>query len=613
MKKIDININESFKLYKKDSAYTLEGDLIVLSGINGSGKSQLLQIIAKNGKEQISRTVSQTDDNGDISLLENILLLSFRDNIDLGQDFGAFSVTYKQNYANSAWEYYKGNIKHQNNSFFDAKKTKKYNEGTLIFDDKGIKNGSWRSINRLVGLLKENFTDEKVFTLTQNELEGILPADFIWRNENDIISQIGNLFYIACCDRVNKQIQCSKSTEIFDNATWLRNAPWTVLNELFEKLNFKYRFKDDYAFTTPYMEENPKLRDNSEIRNLMDLSDGEKAILKLALISLDEEISKDIKLVLYDEYDAPLNPSLTEAFYHVLEKFYIEKGIQVIVTTHSPATISLAPEYTQFYEVFPQSNASPKIVKVEQFDYSELRTANKKFYDKIKNQDERIAELERLTQTAGKMLFVEDKYDQIYKIAYLKVKGVEEITEENFEEKFNAHCNFTLHGNFSCGGLYNRLISSNITNDQDSVIVCLFDFDAEGYRKFEELAKKKDNQTKLFPTKDGSIRDGLSLKHHQSNRYALMIPIPERLDDYVSEETSSDCFVEIETLLSEEYLKSNTKAEQRSKVLKFYKMKDRHKNDFWKDLLDVNREHFKDFEPLFARVEKIFVDSEAKR
>ena len=153
MKKIDINIIEPFKLYKKDSAYTLEGDLIVLSGINGSGKSQLLQIIAKNGKEQISRTISQTDNNGDISLLENILLLSFRDNINLGQDFGQFSVTYKQNYANNAWEYYRRNIKHDNNSYFDAKKTKKYNDGTLIFDDKGIKNGSWRSINRLVGLL----------------------------------------------------------------------------------------------------------------------------------------------------------------------------------------------------------------------------------------------------------------------------------------------------------------------------------------------------------------------------------------------------------------------------------------------------------------------------
>lgn len=610
MKKINICIGESYKLYKKNSVYVLDGDLIILSGVNGSGKSQLLQIIAKNGKEQISRKLTQTNDVGESVPLEDALLLSFRDNIDLGEDFGQFSVTYKQNCANSAWEYYKSNIQHQNN-IFDAKKTKKYNEGSLVFDDKGIKNASWRSINRLVDLLKENYQDEKVFSLTKTEIESILPAEFIWRNENDIVKQIGNLFYIACCDRVNKQIECSTSTAIFDNSAWLKNAPWTILNELFEKLNFKYRFKTDYNFSAPYMEENPKLRDNSEIRSLLDLSDGEKAILKLALISLDEEISKDINLVLFDEYDAPLNPSLTEAFYQVIEKFYIEKGIQVIITTHSPATISLAPEYAQFYEVFPQSNASPKIVKVEQFDYSELRTANKQFYDKIKNQSERIAELERLTQTGGRMLFVEDKYDQIYKIAYLKVKGIDGITEENFEAKFSEHCNFTLHGNFSCGGLYNRLISSNTTNDQNSVIVCLFDFDSEGYRKFEDLEKKKDNQTKLFPTKEGSVREGLSIKHHQSNRYALMLPIPERLDDYVSEETSSDCFIEIETLLSEEYLETNTKAKQRTKVLKFYKMKDKHKNDFWKDLFDVDREHFKDFEPLFARVEKIFEEAEA--
>lgn len=403
---------------------------------------------------------------------------------------------------------------------------------------------------------------------------------------------------------------CSESTQIFDNSAWLRSAPWTILNELFEKLNFKYRFKDDYVFTTPYMEENPKLRDNSEIRNLTDLSDGEKAILKLALISLDEEISKDIKLVLFDEYDAPLNPSLTEAFYHVIEKFYIDKGIQVILTTHSPATISLAPEYAQFYEVFYEGNESPKIIKVEQFDYNELRIANKQYYNKIKNQGERIAELERLAHVTGRMLFVEDRYDQIYKIAYLKIKGVENITEQNFEEKFSEYSSFTLHGNFSCGGLCSRLISSNITNDQDSVMICLFDFDAEGYRKFEELEKKKDNQTKLFPIKEGSVREGLSIKHYQANRYALMIPIPERLQDYVSEKTSSDCFIEIETLLSEEYLKTNVKAEERSRVLKFYKMKDNHKKDFWKDLFNVDRKHFKDFEPLFDRIEKIFEAAE---
>lgn len=92
-----------------------------------------------------------------------------------------------------------------------------------------------------------------------------------------------------------------------------------------------------------------------------------------------------------------------------------------------------------------------------------------------------------------------------------------------------------------------------------------------------------------------------------------MLPIPVRLEDYVSEETSSDCFIEIETLLSEEYLKTNSKAELRSKVLKFYKMKDKHKKDFWKDLFEVDKKHFMDFKPLFNRIEKIFEEIEEKQ
>lgn len=404
----------------------------------------MLKIISKNGKDPINREITQICENGEIKTLENILLLSFRDNIDLGDDFGQFSVTYKNTYSSKAWEFYSNNIKH--NNFLDSKKTKKYKEGTLIFDDNGIKKPTWRSISRLIELIKSNYTDKEAFNLSQTDIEKILPSDFVWRNENDIIAQVGNLFYIACCERVNKQIECSKTSEIFDNEDWLKTAPWTILNQLFEELKFKYRFKSDYAFETPNMEENPKLRDGNDIRTLVDLSDGEKAILKLALISLDEEVSKDIKMVLFDEYDAPLNPSLTEAFYHVIEKFYIQKGIQVIITTHSPATISLAPEYAQFYEIFPQENSSPKIAKVNQYDYDELRKANKSFYDKIQNQEQRISELEWYAQLSGNMLFVEDKYDQIYKIAYLKLKGIDDITEENLEEKFSKNCHFLYMG-----------------------------------------------------------------------------------------------------------------------------------------------------------------------
>ena len=621
MKKLEIDILKEYKSFKEGTHYSLVGDLIILSGINGSGKSQLLSIIANdtgnrgfnsawgnpaNNQKIISRNLLQTDEGAEPTTLEEVLLFSFRDNISLGNEFGSFSITCKQDYASAAWDYYCNNIVSSDNSFTSTRRKERFENGSLIFQDNGTKHPSWRSIIQLVQLIKEYYPGEKAFHLTQEELNAILPPSFIWRDENDIISQVGNLFYLACCERADQQIECSKSTDIFDNDEWLKTAPWTVLNQLFEDLAFKYRFKADYSYSTPIMEENPQLRDNTGIRSLMDLSDGEKAILKLALISLDEEVSHDAKLVLFDEYDAPLNPSLTEAFYHVIEKFYIEKGIQVIITTHSPATISLAPEYAQFYEMFLQEGESPQIVRVDQFDYSELRIANKQFYDRIKDQDIRIKELEAQAKEAeGKCLFVEDKYDQIYKISYLKTKGIEDISEDNFEDKFSECCPFSIHGGFSCGGLVSQLICQNYTHDQNNAIICLFDFDSEGYKKFEVLKEKKENSKYIFDAGSGSVEEGLYLKHKNANRFALMIPIPERLKKYVSKKTSSDCFIEIETLLSEEYLKSNEKAELRSEALPFYKLKDNHKNDFWKDLLNADNEHFEDFKPLFTQVEKL--------
>ncbi len=608
MKKLEIEILEKYKSYRQNTNYIFNGDLIILSGINGTGKSQLLKIIANNTNEKISRTVKIIGENENVETIENILFLSFRDNIDLGNDFGQYSINLRQININQAWGFYSQNIGfNKNQQLFDAKKRQKYNDGTLIFNDNGTKNPSWRSIEQLLSLLKEKYSDDKIFYISRDEFEHIIPQDFIWRNENDIIQQIGNLFYIACCERADKQIECSKTTNIFDNIAWLRTAPWTVLNKLFVDLGFKYRFKDDYSFYTPNMEENPKLRNNDEIRALTDLSDGEKAILKLALISLDEEISKGIKLVLFDEYDAPLNPSLTEAFYKVVEDFYIKKGIQVIITTHSPATISLAPDYAQFYEIFSQVNDSPKIINVNQFDYSELKEANKTYYNKIKNQENRIQELELLLKHDGNAVLVEDKYVQIYKIAYLKLKDITNLTKDNLDELFMKNCKYSINGNYSTGGLYNILSCKNISLDANTKRICLFDFDAEGYKTYEKIKDFKiDKQKQYCKYGDFNLDKGICLKHKDCKRYAMMIPIPSRLQNYVSIESSSDCFIEIETLIDEDFLRSNNKTKQRNKALTFYILKDKHKCDFWEDLLFADKKVFNDFKPLFNTIEQIF-------
>ncbi len=606
MKGIEISINQKYKSFIENTKYEIEGDLIIISGINGSGKSQLLQIIANNSGKKINRIIKQKDKNGTL-IIENILLLSFRDNINLGNNFGSYSLTFKQRSLDHAWRFYEDNIKFKTGYGFKYYEDirQKFRKKDFIYRNES-KSSDWISIEQIVDLLNKNFVGDDIFKLTKDEFTKILPSDFIWRNDNDIIEQTGNLFYKVCCERADKQIEYSSKTEIFNNEEWLKNAPWTILNKLFDSLGFKYKFKDDYGFKMPNMEENPQLRISEEIRDLSDLSDGEKAILKLALVSMDEDISKNVKLVLFDEYDAPLNPSLIESFYKVIDEFYIQKGIQIILTTHSPATISLAPEYTQFYEIFSQENSSPKLIKVNQFDYAELKEANKSFYSKLQNQKDRILELENTLRQQGNALLVEDEYCQIYKIAYLKIKDIKGITENNLEELFNKVSTFSINGGFSSGGLYNYLNCGNTTLDENCKRICLFDFDNEGYSKYEKLMSLKKNNQKLYLEQHNELNTGLCLKHVDCNRYAMMIPILDRLKDFVSTSTSSDCFIEIETLIDSEYLKNNNKANQRSPILQFYKLKDKHKCDFWKDLLSADKSIFNDFKPLFKTVETIF-------
>ena len=612
MKKIKLKLNNDYKSFKKDFECELCGDLIILSGVNGSGKSQLLRIIAKQSNqtrdkygnishESITRDVEQTQSEEKYEKIENIKLLSFRENINISQNFGQANAYSIENDIQSAWNFYSKYILNHPN--LDTNKLIYCNEQ----GDSNIKNSAWRSILSMIHSLKNKYDNEKIYKLNQKEFRESLPTDFIWRNEDNIVGQVGNLFYKFCCVRMKEQAECGIIGKKFNNDDCLKNAPWTILNNLFQKLNFKYRFKDDYDFDITSLSENPQLLQDEESRELIDLSDGEKSILKLALFSMDINMSKGIDLMLFDEYDAPLNPSLTESFFTVIKDFYIDKGIQVIITTHSPATISLAPDYAQFYEIFSQINDSPKIINVNQFDYSELKEANKAYYDKIKNQENRIQELELLLKHDGNAVLVEDKYVQIYKIAYLKLKGITNLTKDNLDEMFMKNCKYSINGNYSTGGLYNILSCKNISLDANTKRICLFDFDTEGYKTYEKIKDFKiDKQKQYCKYGDFNLDKGFCLKHKDCKRYAMMIPIPSRLQNYVSIESSSDCFIEIETLLDEDFLRSNDKTKQRNKALTFYILKDKHKCDFWEDLLFADKKVFNDFEPLFNTIEQIF-------
>ena len=276
----------------------------------------------------------------------------------------------------------------------------------------------------------------------------------------------------------------------FKNKEYIKDAPWTILNEIFKKLKFNYRFKEDYEFETPNFKEPINLfsvdssgkLDTNFSRLLSSLSEGEKSIISLTFALLNEKRRPIEKLLLLDEFDNTLNPSLIEALFKVLDEYFISKGVTVVMTTHSPVTISLAPENATFYELFRQDNESPKILQVQKEEYTELKIANKEFYDKILDQQSRIEELkEKVEQnnkmlTANKILFVEDEYTQIYKIAWLKLHGYSP-TEENLETLFTSNASFDIFSKANKDSLKGFLSNPFMDEWKNKKIVGLFDFD----------------------------------------------------------------------------------------------------------------------------------------
>lgn len=125
-------------------------------------------------------------------------------------------------------------------------------------------------------------------------------------------------------------------------------APWESFNNVAEAAGFRY------ILDIPKIDEDKfdvLLRDK-ETGTILDadsLSSGEKVILSLILAMYTSLDKHHPELLLLDEPDAYLHPSLSHKMLDVIQNVLIKKyGIKVIFTTHSPSTVALAPEESVF-------------------------------------------------------------------------------------------------------------------------------------------------------------------------------------------------------------------------------------------------------------------------
>jgi ABC-type multidrug transport system ATPase subunit len=487
MKKLSIKLDQDYKSFIAGFFCDLEGDLIILSGVNGSGKSQLIDIIhrqrSNNKDDVINATIKINDEeikNKDISFR------SFKENINPPETQSG-DISKIISYKNQIWQYY---------SRFHLD----INQNELKEFQRASKDAK--------ELLIEKFGEEKFNNnkITQEDINNLDLGNFTWSSDDIFSNIIGDLFYAHAKKVFDGTLACGEIINKKFDASSVGKPPWIKLNELFSELGLEYRFKNEisdyFIKKNDYqLNENPRLyqlKENGDIdvsdpRNISDLSDGEKAIISLIFAFFNDVKYRDKKILLLDEFDATFNPSLTKAFFKLVEKYFIEKNILVVMATHSPVTISLAPEYAGFYEVFNKIKSKKRILSVQRDEYSELRRVNEEFYKKTENQPSRAQELQKnekdlekieteIATVKGVVLFVEGDYD----VNYINKAG-ELLIKKEFLSKI------TIKDANGFGGLdkiwkhYNSKLSEVIPQK----IILLYDCDTDKMDdKKGELYKK---------------------------------------------------------------------------------------------------------------------------
>lgn len=300
---------------------------VVITGPNGSGKTQLLELI----HESIINTKPL-----DWSCSVQEPTYAFDEVVYLKGDWGVVNIpaidiaTIQSQHKNLFTTAF---------SNFDKPKTNNANNVNNYRETEG-KKIEYDNFARSLGKTAR-------YLVTYEEFSSQYPKNHL-NVDVPINRQINNVFFNYRIAQVEAASKGLSQDEIIRE---IGQPPWTVLREIIyiSKLPFEINDPADCS-----------LWDNFELKlvhavtkqqiKFVDLSSGEKILLSL-IFYLYQSQEKQIfpKLLLMDEPDAHLLPSMAQQFLNVVKDVLVGKfNIQVIMTTHSPSTVVLTPEQSLF-------------------------------------------------------------------------------------------------------------------------------------------------------------------------------------------------------------------------------------------------------------------------
>lgn len=331
------------KKYKSLEPFEFElPDFTILTGINGAGKTQILTGIV----------------NGEI-ILENGIYNGFIKYIPSNVLSPIDVATITSESINSA----KQELWNQLQSF---KNNTPNNPGALPEHYLGFPH---------LDNLKEiaNITNKRIRDLDREELykhypmdDGKIQSDVFYHIFSNLFKRYKDIYTDNKFNKFLNEKEGHSKTSFLSETEFIEkwgDAPWDFLDKLNEVagLNFAVNSPIEADKSLPFELALTDKTSGDSIK-FNELSSGEKAIMSLALALYNSNFEKKFpKVLLMDEADGSLHPSMTKHFLRVIEDYFVkEKDLKVILSTHSPSTIALAEESSIFVV---KKYGSPRIEK----------------------------------------------------------------------------------------------------------------------------------------------------------------------------------------------------------------------------------------------------------
>lgn len=377
-----LKYNEDHKSIKSFSDIEVS-NFSIFTGINGSGKTHLLEAIL-NGKIQAegirSNEIAYFDStNFQIPKEQTISTENIkREKLALWQNFitkpsnrPSPKETFNQIKASSIPNHVKTLEKISN----EKNKPVLLLEQEDLDDNQDIFNELEKYQQGIDALKSRNQTDVRIIEFAFNYngfIDNITQEEFMEKISvhtsvnNFFAQQISRIFInfnSLCTLEYAKLLKQNESSEITP-ITYKKEAvkiilkkyggkyPWDYIDDLFESFNdFKYKITKPDEFELKDLDDTQSKqftatlynkRENLTI-NFDELSSGEKTLLAMALMMFNTVLTKHFpKLVLLDEIDSTLHPSMTEDLLLALRDIFTNNGINVMLATHSPSTVAFA-------------------------------------------------------------------------------------------------------------------------------------------------------------------------------------------------------------------------------------------------------------------------------